>query len=193
VTGPAKIMLIRHAEKSVGPAPAGVNENGDVDKHSLIVRGWQRAGALVDFFENPTRPGISTPTTIFAATISGDPTIDPVDSKSLRPAETVGPLVAKSGAIFRNDIPVGAEGQVIAAIKTCRGVVLVAWEHALIETIARGLLAAHGGDPALVPKWRGDDFDSIYVVTITWPGDAAKAVFALKREGLDGQPDTCPH
>ena len=156
MTGPAKIMLIRHAEKSVGPAPAGVNENGDVDKHSLIVRGWQRAGALVDFFENPTRPGISTPTTIFAATISGDPTIDPVDSKSLRPAETVGPLVAKSGAIFRNDIPVGAEGQVIAAIKTCRGVVLVAWEHKRIPTIAAGFIA----NP---PAW-GDRFDAVWIL-----------------------------
>jgi hypothetical protein len=71
--------------------------------------------------------------------------------------------------------------------------VLVAWEHALIETIARALLAAHGGDAALVPKWHGDDFDSIYVVTITSTGDAATATFAHRREGLDGQPDTCPH
>ena len=71
-------------------------------------------------------------------------------------------------------------------------VVIVAWEHRLIETIARALLAAHGGDPALVPEWDKDDFDSIYVVTITGTGDATKVTFSHGREGLDGQPDACP-
>ena len=69
---------------------------------------------------------------------------------------------------------------------------LRAWEHRLIETIARVLLAAHGGDPALVPKWDKDDFDSMYVVTITGTGDAAKVTFSHGREGLDGQPNACP-
>jgi hypothetical protein len=156
MASPDKIMLIRHAEKPASPPPAGVNENGDADKHSLIVRGWQRAGALVEFFENPARPGISRPATIFAATISNDATIDPDDSKSLRPAETVAPLVAKSGAIFRNDIPVGAEGQAIDAIKMCRGVVLVSWEHKRIPTIAAGFIA----NP---PVW-GDRFDAVWIL-----------------------------
>ena len=72
-------------------------------------------------------------------------------------------------------------------------VVLVAWEHKSIEVIARALLAAHGGDPALVPKWHKDDFDSIYVVTLSGTGNAAKATFAHQHEGLDGQLDACPH
>jgi hypothetical protein len=53
-------------------------------------------------------------------------------------------------------------------------------------------IPAHGGNPALVPKWDKDDFDSIYVVTITGTGDAAKVTFSHGREGLDGQPDACP-
>jgi hypothetical protein len=63
--GPDKIMLIRHAEKPVSDSPAGVREDGSSDKHSLIVRGWQRAGGLVEFFAKPTRPGIAVPATIF--------------------------------------------------------------------------------------------------------------------------------
>jgi hypothetical protein len=51
----------------------------------------------------------------------------------------------------------------------------------------------HTEDANAVPKWHGDDFDSIYVVTITWRGEPAKASFAHKQEGLDGQSDTCPH
>ena len=45
-----KIMIIRHAEKPEHHGPRGVDENGDEDKKSLTVRGWQRAGALVQFF-----------------------------------------------------------------------------------------------------------------------------------------------
>ena len=38
------IMLIRHAEKPDGN-DSGVDPKGNPDKHDLIVRGWQRAGA----------------------------------------------------------------------------------------------------------------------------------------------------
>jgi len=65
--------------------------------------------------------------------------------------------------------------------------ILIAWEHKQIEALVKGLLDAHGGDPAAVPKWHGNDFDSIYVVTISANGRAA--TFALKQEGLDGQAD----
>ena len=156
MAGPDKIMLIRHAEKQVVPPPAGVNEDGATDKHSLIVRGWQRSGALVEFFINPTRSGISTPATIFAAATTDDPEIDPDDSKSRRPVETVAPLAAKSGATFHDGIPVGAEDKVIDAIKTCQGVVLVSWEHKSVPTIAAGFIA----NP---PAW-GDRFDVVWIL-----------------------------
>jgi hypothetical protein len=71
-------------------------------------------------------------------------------------------------------------------------VVLVAWEHTLIVTIARSLLASHGGDAAQVPTWQTNDFDSVYVVSIVRTGDVAKASFTVKHEGLDGQSTTCP-
>jgi hypothetical protein len=71
--------------------------------------------------------------------------------------------------------------------------ILVAWEHRIIENTVRALLTAHDGDVTEVPKkWHGDDFDSMYVVTITRTGHNTKATFALKHEGLDGQKHTCP-
>jgi len=46
-----KIMLIRHAEKPPNnPPPHGVDAKGDHDSESLIVQGWQRAGALTVYF-----------------------------------------------------------------------------------------------------------------------------------------------
>jgi hypothetical protein len=70
--------------------------------------------------------------------------------------------------------------------------VLITWEHKKIEAITRALLAAHGADAEVVPRWNSRDFDSIYVVTITSIGDTRKATFALMHQGLDGQKETCP-
>ena len=58
---PTTIMLVRHAEKPTTPPPKGVDENGADDKNSLIVRGWQRAGALTPFFRTPWVEGIRFP------------------------------------------------------------------------------------------------------------------------------------
>src|SRR5262249_5826382 len=43
------ILVIRHAEKPEGD-DLGVDQKGNPTPESLIVRGWQRAGALAVFF-----------------------------------------------------------------------------------------------------------------------------------------------
>jgi hypothetical protein len=49
---------------------------------------------------------------------------------------------------------------------------------------------AHNSGPRVkVKDWDRKDFNSMYVVTIS----EAKATFDQKHEGLDGQPDACPH
>jgi hypothetical protein len=70
--------------------------------------------------------------------------------------------------------------------------VLVAWEHKQIVTLARKLLAQHGGDPKTAPEWRDDDFDAIYVVTIDRTSQKKAASFKLLHEGIDGLADDCP-
>jgi len=69
----------------------------------------------------------------------------------------------------------------------------VAWEHRLAEHLAKKLMAEHGGEKDTVPKWESPDFDSLYVVTITWSskGKASAVAFDKQRQGLDGQPDAC--
>jgi hypothetical protein len=174
---PDKIMLIRHGEKPEVPPPAGVTEDGGKNKHALIVRGWQRAGALVAFFEKPTRPKISTPATIVASATSNDPALDAGISKSLRPAQTVSALVAKlNGVAFINDIAVGNEPAAIAAIKGCDGVVLVSWEHKRIPTIAQGFIAAP-------PDW-GDRFDAVWV--LDRQGDGSYVLTIINQDLLYG-------
>jgi hypothetical protein len=74
--------------------------------------------------------------------------------------------------------------------------ILVAWEHKQIAPVVRALLTAHGADAATVKEvndWEGKDFDSMYIVTISQLGETTKATFDHKHEGLDGQPNACPH
>jgi hypothetical protein len=93
-------------------------------------------------------------------------------------------------------IGVSRADQLVAALKKRKyrnSVVVVAWEHKNIVSIARDLLSANGGDATRVPnKWSGDDFDSLFVITVTRAEKNTKASFTWKHEGLDGQPLACP-
>jgi hypothetical protein len=83
----SKIMIIRHAEKSGDDGLiAGVSQDGAPDSKELIVRGWQRSGALVCLFA-PTAGSFShallaTPEVIFASGVAKH-------SDSLRPQHTI--------------------------------------------------------------------------------------------------------
>jgi hypothetical protein len=70
--------------------------------------------------------------------------------------------------------------------------VVIAWEHKLIEQLVREIVTAHGGHADDVPSWSGNDFDSMYVVKLDWQNGVPRATFTHDREGLDGRPDVCP-
>src|SRR5438067_4510936 len=93
-SGPAVILLIRHAEKPDGSGkPYGITIDGERSNGSLTVRGWNRAGALVELFApaagQPMRSGLDRPSAVYAAAPDGD--------KSQRPSQTVTPLAARLG------------------------------------------------------------------------------------------------
>ncbi|HET6275293.1 MAG TPA: hypothetical protein VFE16_05060 [Candidatus Cybelea sp.] len=156
-------MLIRHAEKQPddppGPPPHGVNADGVQSKHSLIVHGWQRAGALVRFFCEPSGDTpIEPPDWIYATKVDANPTAGD-DSKSRRPQETVTPLALALDLPVNTPYVVGEEAQVAAEIASRSGVVLVAWEHKHIPLITAAL-GAH--TPSV---WPDDRFDMVWVLT----------------------------
>jgi hypothetical protein len=132
---PTKIMIIRHAEKPPKhPGTAGpfdVQEDGSPGNgKSLIVPGWQRAGALNAFFapynSSPSNPAIVIPNYIYAAS----PT-----NESQRPFETVTPLAAwlnyaPGSTQFNADFTIGGqESEMVASVLALSGVVLICWEH----------------------------------------------------------------
>jgi hypothetical protein len=129
---PTKIMLIRHGEK-----PTKHNNDLDVQLNgqsgngeSLIVQGWQRAGALNAFFapyqSSPANPAIATPKYIYAANPNGE---------TQRPWETVTPLAAwlnysQGSPQFNTSFSVGGgEADMVKSMLALDGIVLICWEH----------------------------------------------------------------
>jgi len=132
---PTKIMIIRHGEKPPKhpgkTGPFDVQEDGSPGNgKSLIVPGWQRAGALNAFFapyqSTPSNPEISTPDYIYAAS---------PNDESQRPSETVTPLAAwlnyaQGSAQFNVSYTIGGqEAEMVASVLALSGVVLICWEH----------------------------------------------------------------
>ncbi len=87
-----KIMIIRHAEKPPASGePFGVTADGDQDVESLIIQGWQRAGALACFFAPTHGPlqdaELATPQFLFASQSKSG-------GGSARPVETITPVAS---------------------------------------------------------------------------------------------------
>jgi hypothetical protein len=159
----SKIMVIRHAEKPTGQV-TGVKETGESSSHDLIVRGWQRAGALACLFA-PARgplqdPLLATPEFIFASAAADDP--DPGNSKSRRSQETVTPLAQLLSVDIDLNFSKGQEPELVAAAQQCSGPVLIAWQHENINAIANAIL----GDNSAPQDWPGSRFDVVFVFTL---------------------------
>jgi hypothetical protein len=152
---PSKIMLIRHAEKPQNEAE-GVGRHGRRDDRDLVVRGWQRAGALARFFAPldgaASRPGIEPPKRIFAASGAG--------GRSKRSHETATPLADLLGIDIDDSYTTGDEPALASAIEADTGAVLVVWEHKAIAAIVD--LSTHGAVAA--PAWSDDRFDMVLVL-----------------------------
>ena len=179
---PTKIMLIRHGEKppkSPGKnGPWDVEENGQTGNgKSLIVPGWQRAGALNGFFapyrSTPSNPEIATPDYIYAASPQGE---------SQRPWETVTPLAAwlsyaEGTPQFNVSYSIGGgEQELVASVLGLSGIVLICWEH---DNIMPNIMKNIDGQVKIsnyksIPKKFPDVFYLVWVLELDSSGKKYK-------------------
>ena len=152
--GPTKIMIIRHGEKPVPSKVQGVRARGEWDDASLTPLGWQRAGALVEFFERPRSPHITCPDHIFAARFD----VSDVSS-SRRSKQTVRPLSNTLGIDTNDRFGSEQEERLARALRRISGVVLIAWPH---ENIPK-LVSAIGVGIGTPSVWPDDRFDLAWV------------------------------
>jgi len=171
---PTKIMVIRHAEKP-DDKHKGVTSHGDEDNESLIVRGWQRAGALTVLFD-PTigslqNAALAVPKAIYASdpkkASEADDDDDKKGSKSKRPLQTITPLAERLG--IKDKVKVkfakGDEKHMVESVLAESGVVLISWQHQKIPDIAKHIVGSNPPTKPIPTKWPGDRFDIVWVFT----------------------------
>lgn len=173
----ATIVIVRHGEK---PAQ-GLGQ--------LTCQGLNRSLALAPVLLS--RYG--TPAEIYAPDPGKLKKDHGVPYAYVRPLATIEPLAVRVG------LPVNLQWE-MTEIKPLAGHILaarsgthvIAWEHHWGEKLARLLLFRLGGDPDEVPRWKDDDFDSIFVIRIAKDEKGKELVnFRREQEGLDGMPQNC--
>ena len=157
-TGPAQIILLRHAE-----------EPADPDNPHLSPAGVERANALVSFIKtNPAMSRFGPPVAVFASKATKR-------DNGQRSQETVAPLAKALGLpvqapyLARNydKLPKRILGNPAYAGKT----VVISWTHEDIPELASDL-----GVKPRPPKWKGSVYDQVYVISYQ-NGNATLATF----------------
>jgi hypothetical protein len=153
------IMIIRHAEKPKGELK-GVTIEGVEDEDSLIPRGWQRAGALVDLFApqvGPIREGLYEPDLLIAPEYAKH-------DADRRTHETITPLSERLGLEVTDPYAEEHEPELARFVseQTTASVVLICWEHGRIPSIGEHISKVV--DPQYIPEeWPSARFDLIWM------------------------------
>ena len=167
---PDQIIIIRHAQKPTKkPKHDGIREDGTPDPESLIVRGWQHAGALASIFfvagDGPIDARMSRPDVIFAAgegkkKVMIDGRKVTVGSHSRRPLETVTPMARRLDLTPVTTFTKGEESMLVKDVMAREGTVLICWQHEDIAAIGNLIV---GNDTTVPQTWPENRFDLIWV------------------------------
>jgi len=173
------IVMVRHGEK---PA-AGLGQ--------LSCQGLNRALALPQVIKGK----YGKPDFIFAP----DPAKRKNDSGTkydyVRPLATIEPTAIYFGLPVNTSIGFSKTDDLrttLLAPQYKSSLVVLAWEHKIIEALARQIVSDAGGDPASVPHWASADYDSIYVLRLTQSADKINAAFNVEHQDLNHRAVTCP-
>ena len=152
-----KVVIIRHGEK-----PA----NGD----NLSCQGQNRAIALPAILYNK----FGVPDFTYVPTISTGK-----QTNHARMFQTVTPFAIQYNLTVNSKYDEKDVMGVAAEILKKNGTVLLVWEHSVINSIAEALGVKN------VKPWPDDDFDSIWIITISKSG----AVMTTEKEGIHPSPN----
>jgi hypothetical protein len=112
----------------------------------------------------------------------------------VRPLATIEPTAIRYGLSVNTNYGytdlAGLESRLITATKADT-TIFVAWEHAQLVAMVQRIMNKYGGGVA-VPAWTTGDYDSLYVVGVTYVGSTINAQFNRDSEGLNNQPTSCP-
>jgi hypothetical protein len=141
----------------------------------------------------------------FSSTNSGtelayapDPTVKLSESAGsffyVRPLATLEPTAIRAGLSVNtgygyNNVS-GLQSVLIRSSKA-HSTIFVAWEHAYLVKIVQSIKNAYGGG-APVPAWTAGDYDSLYIVRVSYTVNGIHAWFERDYQGLNGLSTACP-
>jgi hypothetical protein len=156
------IFIIRHAEKPP-EGMKGIDAAGELNEHSLIPIGKQRAEALTTLFTGD-HAWFHEPTELIVAAHDGD---EP--EHNYRPYQTLVPLAER---IKRSIAPTKEDDETLAErlSKAAGGMTLISWAHEDIPALAKKIPTPD----AKIPRcWPDDRFDLVWVFERTGRGKFA--------------------
>jgi hypothetical protein len=174
------IVAIRHGEKP----PGGLGQ--------LTCKGLNRALALPKVLARFGRPdAIFAPDPAQVVSDRGK-----IEYSYVRPLITIEPTAIELGMPVNAQIGFLDIAKLQAAVTApvyANAHLFIAWEHLKLNDFAKQMLTSYGDDPAAVPDWPNDDYDRIYIFTITQGAGKPKLAFKIEHEGLNGKlSDACP-
>ncbi len=178
VSGTETLVFMRHGEKPSG----GYGQ--------LTCQGLQRALAL---------PPVLTSRYGNARYVyAPNPAVMIPDSAGsfyyVRPLATIEPTAVKLG------LPVNTQygysdisGLQSALVNSsyANSTIYIAWEHLYLQQLVQDLMNTYGGG-VTVPAWSSTDYDSLYVVRLTYGNGTITAQFTHDYEGLNNLSTSCP-
>jgi hypothetical protein len=175
--GVETIVCVRHGEKP----HAGLGQ--------LTCRGLNRSLAL----PNVLLSKFGTPEYIFAP----NPTqkVDEGHYYYIRPLATIEPTAIRCGLPVNTEygfMEIDGLAHELDSAKYRSATVFVAWEHVLLDMLAKKMVKENGGSSSQVPSWPGDDYDTIFVIKITHASGGNTVTFTIDHEGLNNLSDNCP-
>ncbi|MFC6337991.1 histidine phosphatase family protein [Pseudomonas sp. CCM 7891] len=114
----------------------------------------------------------------------------------IRPLMTISPSAIKLG------LPVNIEysandtsdlADELVENKYRNSIIYTAWSHGYLpELINKVASEATGEKQTITDDWSGNDFDTLYVLTLTWHDGKASLLSRNYKQGLDNGQHTCP-
>ncbi|MFZ3283558.1 histidine phosphatase family protein [Pseudomonas sp.] len=182
VDGTQTLVFLRHAEKPEG----GLGQlncqglNRAIDLSTLLPEKFGKADYV--FAANPTR-------NVEEGELDNS-------YSYIRPLMTISPAAIKLGLPVNIEFSANDTSDLARELledKYHNSTIYTAWSHGYLpELINKVAGKAVGEKQHITDDWAGNDFDSLYVLTLTWHNGKASLQSHSYKQGLDHGKETCP-
>ena len=180
--GTQTLVFLRHAEKPEG----GLGQlncqglNRAIDLSTLLPEKFGKADYV--FAANPTR-------NVEEGELDNS-------YSYIRPLMTISPAAIKLGLPVNIEFSANVTSDLARELledKYHNSTIYTAWSHGYLpELINKVAGKALGEKQNITEDWAGNDFDSLYVLTLTWHNGKASLQSHSYKQGLDHGKETCP-